>query len=822
MPGNAAKARDAWAQARAAGSRMLALPEMFVTGYQTQDLVRKQAFTDQAMQAIRDLAAACADGPAIAIGGAHASDFTVGVAPAASVPAADTTTFEITFSPSANGERAATVTVANNKSTSGSYTFAIKGTGIGAKPSGSLTPSSVAKELKPGGGASGTATQTLTLANSGRADLPWTATLPAKYAAITSGDAGGPAYNWIDITTAGTTQGTVITSWGASTTARDDELSGTLTIGFNFPYFGANRTQLKVSSNGFLTFTTGSSANPWSNYAMPSTALAAATIAPWWDDLYLKANQGDIYYKRVDADTFVVTWHRVSYYNSGSPIGDMSFQVILKRNGQIICQYKNVMSPVDGTGYTLGVQNSSSDAAQACQYAYNTKTAENGIAIEFRPPPGGSYDVTGTSGNWATLSTANGTVAAMGSGTLNISFNTTGLQSGQSYPTQLAVSTPDDPARGSYTVPITLTARQAFNLKTEGTGDRAWETASNWSPNSAFSGPNDDLVLTTAGGSLRIDGPRTIRALTLDKSTGLTLSGTGFGGSGTGATLTLNGLLTVKQGALLVGGSTAKLQLNGGLRLAGGTFGFAGGANGSIALANDSALTLAGGILDTLVNASGTIYRQALGTGDLGLEGTASEIAVSTDTFTLDRRLTGSGGFKKTGAGTLLLNGALADNSGTVELVATMHEVHAGADTAEGREGAIEAIGLADRRLHHARRGRRRDIAGEEAGRALTDRVASRRFARHGAPEMPQLDLDEIARPVGARERHQRFFQGLRPVGDGEAAHMARHGIDRIIGDVSQRRHRHVAEGVEHRRGYPAHAIDLGERSFERLLPVHA
>ena len=40
---NAAKARDAWREAKAAGADMVALPEMFVTGYQTQDLVMKPA-----------------------------------------------------------------------------------------------------------------------------------------------------------------------------------------------------------------------------------------------------------------------------------------------------------------------------------------------------------------------------------------------------------------------------------------------------------------------------------------------------------------------------------------------------------------------------------------------------------------------------------------------------------------------------------------------------------------------------------------------------------------------------------------------------------
>ncbi len=66
---NAARARDAWAAAKAAGADMVALPEMFVTGYQTQDLVKKNAFARHAMQAVEDLARDCAEGPALGIGG---------------------------------------------------------------------------------------------------------------------------------------------------------------------------------------------------------------------------------------------------------------------------------------------------------------------------------------------------------------------------------------------------------------------------------------------------------------------------------------------------------------------------------------------------------------------------------------------------------------------------------------------------------------------------------------------------------------------------------------------------------------------------------
>ena len=69
LDANAGKARAAWAEGRAAGADFVALPEMFVTGYQTQDLVMKPAFAAHAMRVIDALAIACADGPALGIGG---------------------------------------------------------------------------------------------------------------------------------------------------------------------------------------------------------------------------------------------------------------------------------------------------------------------------------------------------------------------------------------------------------------------------------------------------------------------------------------------------------------------------------------------------------------------------------------------------------------------------------------------------------------------------------------------------------------------------------------------------------------------------------
>ena len=74
LSANAAKALAAWRTGRDAGADMVALPEMFVTGYQTQDLVRRPAFHAAAMAEIEALAQATADGPALGIGGPWVED----------------------------------------------------------------------------------------------------------------------------------------------------------------------------------------------------------------------------------------------------------------------------------------------------------------------------------------------------------------------------------------------------------------------------------------------------------------------------------------------------------------------------------------------------------------------------------------------------------------------------------------------------------------------------------------------------------------------------------------------------------------------------
>ena len=69
LDANAAMALSAWAVGKAAGADLVALTEMFITGYQTQDLIMKRAFAEAALDRLAKLARACAEGPTLGIGG---------------------------------------------------------------------------------------------------------------------------------------------------------------------------------------------------------------------------------------------------------------------------------------------------------------------------------------------------------------------------------------------------------------------------------------------------------------------------------------------------------------------------------------------------------------------------------------------------------------------------------------------------------------------------------------------------------------------------------------------------------------------------------
>ena len=69
LEGNYKVALEAWEQAKKVGSDLIAFTELFITGYNTQDLIKKPSFFKAAQDQILKLAKTCKNGPAIAIGG---------------------------------------------------------------------------------------------------------------------------------------------------------------------------------------------------------------------------------------------------------------------------------------------------------------------------------------------------------------------------------------------------------------------------------------------------------------------------------------------------------------------------------------------------------------------------------------------------------------------------------------------------------------------------------------------------------------------------------------------------------------------------------
>jgi hypothetical protein len=93
------------------------------------------------------------------------------------------------------------------------------------------------------------------------------------YRWLDSDESGGPTFAWEDIT--GT--GDLLALTG------DDATSAPIDMGISFPFYGSSFTQVRVSTNGFLSFTDAST--EFGNQPLPNSGGPANLVAPFWDDL---------------------------------------------------------------------------------------------------------------------------------------------------------------------------------------------------------------------------------------------------------------------------------------------------------------------------------------------------------------------------------------------------------------------------------------------------------------------------------------------------------------------------------------------------------
>ncbi|MFT5882647.1 MAG: hypothetical protein ACI9FG_001154, partial [Crocinitomicaceae bacterium] len=228
----------------------------------------------------------------VTLSGVGAGDYSVSSQPGSGVlaPATDTT-FTIQFSPTEVGTRVAEVSLTSDDADEAVFTFALSGEGNPNTSDIEISTTSYSKTLAPGT----SDTATLTIQNNGLGDLDYT--VVAEYDFRDSDDLDGPSYQWVDI--AGI--GTEITDWSGSDSPTDNGGSTSIPLGFSFPFYDNNYSNLIVSTEGFLTF--GNWVDAASNASiLPNLGAPENMIAIYWDDLDLRGNAGKVYHLQLDPD----------------------------------------------------------------------------------------------------------------------------------------------------------------------------------------------------------------------------------------------------------------------------------------------------------------------------------------------------------------------------------------------------------------------------------------------------------------------------------------------------------------------------------------
>jgi Zn-dependent metalloprotease/subtilisin family serine protease len=356
-----------------------------------------------------------------------------------SVSGGATLPLRVVFRPTTTGTVSGNLTISSNAQDNPTITIALSGRAVNPAVI-AITPRSLSRTVPVGDSTSAT----LTIANSGQARLNWAITiidntftsvaqptydvnhfLPLEkgaedtrignpvttlhggpdrtgYTWIDSDERGGPVYQWDDIRTSGTM---------LSTISGCDDCFQAQKLSFRFPFYGNTFDTMYVSSNGFITFGTGSS--QIANYPLPSTSAPANLIDALHDDLY-PSSGGDIYFRDY-GDRAVVQFDNVYPY-SGS--GVYTFQMVLERSGNIYLYYNNLTGPL--TGATVGIQNGARD--DGLTVVYNATYLKNSLAVKFSPKS-----------NWLSASPLSGTVSAGQSASVRVGFNGASVPGGTYY-----------------------------------------------------------------------------------------------------------------------------------------------------------------------------------------------------------------------------------------------------------------------------------------------------------------------------------------------------------------------------------------------------
>ncbi len=189
----------------------------------------------------------------------------------------------------------------------------------------------------------------------------------------------GVAYTWEEI-------GCDYNPTGGCDPLRSRFNTRTIDIGFSFPFFENSYSQVTISPNGFIAF--GYLGAPYPTYfPMPSDYTPNNLVAAFWQSLVLNSSTstraGKVFYKSLPAknpDRLIIQYNQVGI--DGIPGSSLTFQIILKSNGDIIINYNSLTGDLVHT--SVGIEDG--DGLDGLQYVYNSSGLSGNKAIRFIYP----------------------------------------------------------------------------------------------------------------------------------------------------------------------------------------------------------------------------------------------------------------------------------------------------------------------------------------------------------------------------------------------------------------------------------------------------
>ncbi|MCB8916396.1 MAG: proprotein convertase P-domain-containing protein [Ardenticatenaceae bacterium] len=173
-----------------------------------------------------------------------------------------------------------------------------------------------------------------------------------------------------------------IAATGTAFILGDDEVSGPLPIGFSFDFYGVTYTDIRASSNGFLTVNNDTNSGCCTGQALPTPGSPDGLIAGWWEDMDPGEAGSGLYYETLGTAPnryMIVQYTNVQHYPSGTPV---TLQYKLYEGSDVI-EVHYLDAPSDGGTHSAGLENQ--DGTVGIQYFLGTTGLPALSAVRYTP-----------------------------------------------------------------------------------------------------------------------------------------------------------------------------------------------------------------------------------------------------------------------------------------------------------------------------------------------------------------------------------------------------------------------------------------------------